>query len=499
MKRITFKSIILLVLWDLLILNPLIAQSDNWPQFRGANSSGIAAEHQDPPEIFGPELNMIWNSELSSGQSSPCIWQDNIFITGYEKEDSLLIMYCLDRTLGIIKWQKEIRVKEFEKVHFTSSPANATPATDGERVIFYFSSFGLLCFDFDGELKWEFPMAVPESRHGMGTSPVISGDLVLLNCFGHNNDPSLLALNKYDGKITWKHTSPVQEDESVDSYSTPVVYNDRVIIYRSKDVSAYDIYTGNRIWNYVVNLSPSDAVCTPVIGNDILYVTLFSTLGNRALRKEFPDYTTLSLQYDENRDSLLSKEEVKDFNFRNYPEKGDLVEPLSVFEWFWYWDANKDGFIDNSEWISVIQDCESYYNRQGLKAIRLKGEGDISINNFLWGNSDKVPHVTSPLYFNNLVYTVKSGGIVACFDAETGDLQFRERLGAAGAYFASPIIANNKIYFASINGIVTVIETGNRLNILAKNDLDDKISATPAIVDNKLYIRTSSSLSVFGD
>jgi hypothetical protein len=44
-----------------------------------------------------------------------------------------------------------------------------------------------------------------------------------------------------------------------------------------------------------------------------------------------------------------------------------------------------------------------------------------------------------------------------------------------------------------------VIEAGNRFNILAKNDLDDKISATPAIVDNKLYIRTSSSLSVFGD
>ena len=497
MKRITIKSIILLGLWNLFTLNPLIAQSDNWPQFRGINSSGIAAEHQDPPERFGPELNMIWNSELSSGQSSPCIWQDNIFITGYEKEDSLLIMYCLDRTLGIIKWQKEIRVKEVEKVHFTSSPANATPATDGERVIFYFSSFGLLCFDFDGELKWEFPMAVPESVHGMGTSPVISGDLVILNCFGNNNDPSLLALNKYDGKITWKHTSPVQEDEVVDSYSTPVVYYDRIIIYRSKDVSAYDIHTGKRIWNYVVDLS--DAVGTPVIGNDILYVTFFSTRGNRLLREAFPDYTTVSLQYDENMDGLLSKEEVKDFTFHPYPEKGDLIEPFSLFDMFGFWDTNNDEFIDYSEWIKVIKDNESFYDRQGLKAIRLGGEGDINFNNFLWVNSDKVPHITSPLYFKNLVYTVKSGGIVACFDAETGELQFRERIGAAGAYFASPVIANNKIYFASINGIVTVIEAGNRFNILAKNDLDDKISATPAIVDNKLYIRTSSSLSVFGD
>ena len=101
--------------WSLFIFNPLNAQIENWPQFRGINCSGIADENQDPPISFGKDQNMIWNTNLSTGQSSPCIWQDNIFITGFEEEDKLLKMYCIDRISGAIQWQKEISVKEFEK------------------------------------------------------------------------------------------------------------------------------------------------------------------------------------------------------------------------------------------------------------------------------------------------------------------------------------------------------------------------------------------------
>ena len=88
--------------------------------------------------------------------------------------------------------------------------------------------------------------------------------------------------------------------------------------------------------------------------------------------------------------------------------------------------------------------------------------------------------------------------ICSCFHAESGDLVFQEKLGAAGSYFASPVAVNNKIYIASRNGIVFVIEAGDKLNILAKNDLDDKIEATPAIVESKIYLRTANSLYAFG-
>ena len=92
---------------------------------------------------------------------------------------------------------------------------------------------------------------------------------------------------------------------------------------------------------------------------------------------------------------------------------------------------------------------------------------------------------------------VKSGGVLTCLEAETGNLLYQERLGAAGAYFASPVAVNNKVYFSTRNGIVTVIEAGDQFNTLAKNNLDDKIEATPAIADGKIYVRTSGSLFAF--
>jgi outer membrane protein assembly factor BamB len=94
---------------------------------------------------------------------------------------------------------------------------------------------------------------------------------------------------------------------------------------------------------------------------------------------------------------------------------------------------------------------------------------------------------------------IKNGGIVSCFDAATGRLLYQERLGASGMYFASPIAVNGRIYIASLNGIVSVFEAGDELNILAQNDLDDKIMATPAVINNKLYIRRAGSLYAFGE
>ncbi|MFC2129784.1 PQQ-binding-like beta-propeller repeat protein, partial [Bacteroidota bacterium] len=439
-----------------------------------------------------------WNTTLSAGQSSPCIWQDNIFITGFDDEEKLLKMYCIDRISGAIQWQKEISVDKFEKMHAVSSPANATPATDGERVVFYYSSYGLLCYDLKGEKQWEITIPIPKSRHGMGTSPVISGDLVILNCFGNNNDPCLLAINKYNGETVWKYSWPIEEGERADSYSTPVIYEDQIIIYRSADVSAYRRNTGDQIWRF--NTGMGDAVCTPVIGNGIVYVNVFSTYGNTALLDQFPDFKGLTSAYDMNMDSLLIKEELTGFSFMAYPEKGEEVSGvIQVAEVFGWYDENEDGYIDSIEWNNSLENLESYYLKQGIKAFRIKGEGDISFSNFIWSEQDHVPHITSPLLYKNRVYTVKSGGIVSCFRADSGDLLYCERIGTTGAYFASPVAVNGKILFTSRTGVITVVEVGDQLNILAKNDLDEIIEATPAIVDNKIYIRTANSLYAFGD
>ncbi|NQU52491.1 MAG: PQQ-binding-like beta-propeller repeat protein [Bacteroidetes bacterium] len=489
--------LIVLLIAFLTNVQNLKAQETNWPQFRGPNSSGNADENCKPPVEFGTDNNLLWKVELPVGHSSPCIWGDNIFLTGFIKENKELQTICINRNTGKVKWRQSINPEKIEKYHVTSNAANATAATDGERVVFYFGSSGLHCYNFDGEIQWKFPLAVPKSRHGMGTSPVITGDLVILNCFGYNNEPCLLAVNKYDGKVIWEHSLPVLEGKKRDSYSTPVIYKNQAIIYRNEDIAAYDLVNGEIVWKYVLG-DMSDAICTPVIGKDVLYTTVFSTLGNPLMREQFPAFKEMTFEYDVNGDNLLSKEEIAEFEFIIYPEKGDLESnkhPLSNF--FFMWDLDKDNFIDSLDYVSTTQFFDSFHERQGVKAIKLGGQGDISLDNFLWGYSDHIPHVTSPLFYNNNLYMVKSGGILSCFQAESGELLFQERLGASGSYFSSPVAVDGKIYFASRNGIITVVKAGNKLNILAKNDLDEKISATPAIIGNTLYVRTAGNLYAF--
>jgi outer membrane protein assembly factor BamB len=96
------------------------------------------------------------------------------------------------------------------------------------------------------------------------------------------------------------------------------------------------------------------------------------------------------------------------------------------------------------------------------------------------------------------VYTVTYGGVVSCLDAASGKVIFRGRLGALGAYFSSPVAAAGRIYFASEEGVVSVIGTGDKLDVLARNNLEEPIFATPAIVESVIYIRTPAHVYAFG-
>jgi len=491
-----FISIFLIGTLSFSILNPLNAQVENWPQFRGINCSGIAAEDQTPPTSFGPDKNILWKTSLPGAYSSPCIWGDCIFITGIEKERKLFKLFCIDRIDGTIRWEKDIAVEEIERTHVMGNPATATPATDGEKVYFYFGSYGLLCYDLNGEQQWKLPIPVPNSRHEMGTSPIIAGDLVVLNCTGDQNDPRLLAINKHDGSIVWKHSLP--ELKNRDSYSTPVIYKDEIIIYASDNVAGYDIKTGDNNWRFVTG--ESDAVCTPVLGDDILYTVTHSAMGNPTMLAQFPEFMEFAAEYDKNGDLKLDQNEVQDFRFLLYPEMPEIpgydIPIMYVMNW---WDSNKDSFIDSTEWNNKIDQWEARYTKQGLKAIKLGGEGDINLDHFLWGHTEDVPFISSPIIYHDQIYMIKTGGIISCFQAESGKLLYREKLGGSGMFFASAIAANGRIYIASLKGIVTVFEAGAEPKILAQNDLDEKIMATPAVVDNKLYIRTAESLYAFGE
>jgi len=107
-----------------------------WPQFRGPNSSGIG--EGSPPVHFGPTQNVLWRSAVGSGSSSPIIWSRRIFLTEADRATRELSTVCLDRDTGKILWRRAVQADELEEVHELSSPAGATPATDGEQLYVYF-------------------------------------------------------------------------------------------------------------------------------------------------------------------------------------------------------------------------------------------------------------------------------------------------------------------------------------------------------------------------
>lgn len=110
-----------------------------------------------------------------------------------------------------------------------------------------------------------------------------------------------------------------------------------------------------------------------------------------------------------------------------------------------------------------------------------------------------MPEVPAPLLYKGRVYTVTYGGVVSCLEAGNGKVIFRARLGASGAYFSSPVAAAGRIYFASEEGVVSVIGVGDTLEVLAKNDLEEPIFATPAIVESVIYVRTVGHVYAFGE
>jgi outer membrane protein assembly factor BamB len=95
------------------------------------------------------------------------------------------------------------------------------------------------------------------------------------------------------------------------------------------------------------------------------------------------------------------------------------------------------------------------------------------------------------------VWLVRNGGLLTCRDATSGKSIFDERIGAPGGYYASPVAAGGRIYLASDQGVLTVVQAEDKLRVLARNDLGEPVYATPAVVDGKLLVRTAHRLLAF--
>ena len=160
-----------------------LCPADRWNQFRGPGGSGIA-DGCSPPVRIG-EDSLTWRVEVPPGHSSPALSTDRIFLTAIE--DDRLITLAFEKVSGRLAWRKEAPKVKIERIHETSSPASSTPYVDTNRVIVYFGSFGLICYDLDGKELWQRPIPTPRSLYGMATSPIVPGENIIMVLDNENN------------------------------------------------------------------------------------------------------------------------------------------------------------------------------------------------------------------------------------------------------------------------------------------------------------------------
>jgi outer membrane protein assembly factor BamB len=450
-----------------------------WPQFRGPGGSGVA-DGQKPPVEFGPDKNVKWKVPAPSGLSCPIVAGDKLVITAFDGGKLYTIAY--NRADGTEAWRAEAPARKIKAYHKTeSSPAASTPATDGKRIVSYFGSCGLFCYDLAGKELWklELPTAVSLGHFGSGVSPILADGVVIL-VRDVTNDPKIIAVDLNTGKPKWekKRLSPL-------SYGTPVLLETS----EGKQIAApghgrmigYDLQSGEEKWS--VAGMPSGCCSSPVAAEGVLYFAGWSPGQDKDFK--MPTFDEILKQAGEEKLGYLTKEGADKTMLKGFFDNQD---------------TNRDGKLTRDEWDTNMKFMSD--GKNSAFAVKTGGVGDVTTSHVLWKQTKGLPYVPSALLYRGQYVMVKDGGVVTAYDAKTGKQLYMERAVDAGKYYASPVAANGHIYFTSLaDGVVTVLRAGsNAPDVVATNpNLGERVSATPAIADDAIYIRTAGHLYAFAE
>jgi outer membrane protein assembly factor BamB len=384
--------------------------SKYWPRWRGPSGQGLV-EGSGYPDKWSDTQNVLWKVALpGSGNSSPIVWRDRIFLTASDSSGKRSIL-CLHRENGKLLWQTTAPDSPAEHVHRKNGLASATPVTDGERVYSFLGSQGLIAVDFSGKIVWKRDLEVGGNYHGPAGSPLLYRDMVILSP-DQNAGAFVAAFDRHTGKTVWWN----KRSESV-GWGTPVAIHagerDEIIVHGQYRVYSYEPSTGKELWT--CNGPTMEVVPTPVAGHGLIF-------------------------------------------------------------------------------------CSS--GRAGpTLAIRPGGSGDVSDTHVAWRTTRGSPFIPSPLLYGDQLYIVNDmASIGTCFQAKTGETVWQQRLGDAvrEGFSASPIGVDGKVYFTNDMGETFVLKAGPEFELLHVNKLNERMLASPALVDGRWYIRTSGHLMAVG-
>lgn len=425
----------------LTFIAPLGFAAENWPSFRGPLASGVRDGENLPVDWdIRTGRNVRFKTDVPGlGHSSPIVWGDRVFMTS-----------------AVGSKPAPLKLGDTGGIDLAQDPGTL--------------AWKLYCVDArNGRMLWEreaFSGPARTKRHAKSSqanaTPATDGRTIVA-VFGSGG----VAAYDFEGKLKWTadlgRLNPGLLGDSSSEWghgSSPIIDGDRVFVqvdrHEGSFVTAFDLATGRRIWTVP--------------------------------RDERPVWATPTIHESGGRKELIV---VGGYHVRGY-------DPRDGRELWRFRDEAEVKTPTPFAAGGLIVFAGGYRGRP-IFALKPGATGDVSVPEgatsgpFLaWRTEPGGPYTTTPLAYGGLLYSVRDEGIATAYDMVTGKRIYQERTNAT--HSASPVGSDGKLYLAAEGGEVLVVKAGRSFEILARNDMDESVMATPAIANGTLYVRTQGHL-----
>jgi outer membrane protein assembly factor BamB len=399
-----------------LIFLPLTVLAGDWLAWRGPLGTGISDEKNVPLKWSKGE-NVKWRFKLDGpGNSTPIVVGNKVILThspGSNKKIRGLI--CFDRDTGRELWKHEVEYADEEKTHGTNPYCSSSPVSDGKGIYVYYGPAGLFALDLDGKVLWKRDdLDKADQYWGIGSSPVLYEDLVILNC-GPGTKAFVAAFQKQDGRDVWRRDFPGMKAKTTEEYrgswSTPVLHPEpsgrtTLLLSLPETLWAVDPKSGEDVW-FSQGLKP------------LVYTS--------------PLYS------------------------------GDIAVAMGGF---------------------------------GGPAMAVRaGSGDVTEKNRLWHHPSNPQRVGSGVIVGQHIYIVNEPGVAWCLELETGKRLWEQRLEKAANTWGSMVHVDGRLYILTHSGLTNVLEPNpEKCSILAENDLGERTRSSLVFSNGQVFVRTHQAL-----
>ena len=423
-------------------LGGALAAADDFTRFRGADATGVAADHPSLPTRWSKTENVAWVADVpGQGWGSPIVVGNRVFVSAVVADEENVkpksglylgkgvrdpakgihhwMVYCFDLNDGTPLWKHEAHTgRPVVPRHPKSSYAAETPTTDGQKLYVLFGDLGLYCYSLKGDLLWSKSIEPKKTNldYGAAASPVVHDNQVIV-VYDNKEESWIAAFDTDTGQQRWR----TGRDET-HSWATPFVWKNEkrteIVVAGRRANRSYSL-DGEQLWSFDGDMSVL-VIPSPFAAHGMCY---------------------LSSGY-----------------------VGDSHRPTFAVR------PGATGVIDTGRGF---------------------GESDF----IAWHQPRASPYNTTQIVYGDYLYTVYDQGFMTCHDALTGELVYgKQRFSPKGSFTASPWAYGGKVFCLSEDGLTYVIKAGPSFEILGTNPLDELSIATPSVVDGKLLVRTLTKI-----